>query len=178
MEDYLLIANGQKSGIEKTLAKGREVIALDGAANLCKIIGLCPNVVLGDFDSIEDLQEWHSKGVSVVHCPDQNETDLAKGIAYCSSNARSIWIVNGTGKRLDHHMVNVGYLRRYHMPKRELLLFTATEVIRFIKDETFHSQLPLGPLCDIGFPRKHASPQKGCAMSSKTKGYRLAAISR
>ena len=50
-----------------------------------------PHVICGDFDSVrpEILNHFNALNVNVVHTPDQDETDLTKGVTQCCYNA--IW---------------------------------------------------------------------------------------
>ena len=64
-------------------------LVLDGAANHlyenllmpCGSALALPHVISGDFDSIkpEILNHFKTRSVTVVHTPDQDETDLTKG---------------------------------------------------------------------------------------------------
>lgn len=137
--EWLLIANGAPLSIEKLheLARDKHVMVLDGAYAYIKQSGLKIDVLLGDFDSIsaEDLAEARNTTIKVIHTPDQNKTDLEKGLDYIdATNPKSIYICAATGLRLQHSLYNLRILKKYYQPQRPLILFSNTEVIRYYED--------------------------------------------
>jgi thiamine pyrophosphokinase len=138
-QDFLIIANGSKINpkiIEK-IAANRVVIILDGAANSYKSLRVTPDIILGDLDSINNQAKEYFTGkkVKFIHTPDQNYTDLEKAIIYIndsSGGARSIYITNALGKRCDHMLGNISFLKKYHHVNIELKIFTSKEIIEFI----------------------------------------------
>src|SRR5689334_14042058 len=125
MSNYAIIANGNFLTKEILLeaVKDRTIIALDGAADKLAALGLNPQLILGDFDSISpqaasywglkktfselsaDTEPYRgNQGVLIVPALNQNLTDLDKALHYCDQqNAKSIIILCATGARLDHH---------------------------------------------------------------------------
>jgi thiamine pyrophosphokinase len=116
--NYLIIANG--ASVSEALLKSEinsadKIILLDGAFNHF------PNThsfdfLLGDFDSlIEDSVS--EEQFERIHAPDQNKTDLEKGIDFALENgASSIRVLNVTGKRMDHTFANISLLKRFDFP--------------------------------------------------------------
>ena len=157
-EHWLLIANSIPLSHNKllTLAKNRRVLVLDGAYIHAKHITLTIDALSGDFDSIstEDLAHAKNIGITVVHTPDQNQTDLEKGIAYLDSlNAQSIIICAATDGRLQHTLFNLRLLKRCYRINRPLVLYTETEIIRYVQDTEIYIQGAIGnSLGILGFP--------------------------
>lgn len=90
------------------------IIAVDGGALYAKKIGVLPNLIVGDFDTLDKkvLQEYKEKGIENATYPaekDYTDTHLAVEIAL-QKNPTKITIVGGTGSRLDHTLGNVGLL--------------------------------------------------------------------
>jgi thiamine pyrophosphokinase len=171
MEKALLVADG--SPLPPTqlrlLARGRFVIALDGAADQAKRQKWRPHRITGDFDSISPatLAYFDRLGVEIIPTPDQNHTDLEKSLALClHQGATSLWICQALGRRLDHTLANLGFLRKFHHPRRELVVFTATERIRFVRDQ----KLTLRGKKGRGFA---VFPFPACVASSKGLAYEL-----
>lgn len=107
---YFLVANGflLPSSIIREIAQESIIVALDGAANKLAGIGIKPNIIIGDFDSIEEDREvahlWGIKkesgenvkesqsifdepylgnfGVMIVPAKNQNYTDLQKALKF------------------------------------------------------------------------------------------------
>ncbi len=99
----LVVANGSLPApglVRHEIAQVSFVLAADGGANELARIGLVPDAVLGDMDSlVVDLPER----TQVIHAPDQNRTDLDKAITYLKDEGfESITIIGATGDRLDH----------------------------------------------------------------------------
>lgn len=90
------------------------VIAVDGGALYAKQIGVLPNLIVGDFDTLDKkvLQEYKEKGIEHATYPaekDYTDTHLAVEIAL-QKKPTKITIVGGTGSRLDHTLGNIGLL--------------------------------------------------------------------
>ena len=135
-----IVADGEIMPLRqrKELRKGRFTIAVDGAAELAKQERWLPDLISGDFDTAKPntLHYFSQKNIPLLPLPDQNFTDLEKTLAWCVyQEAHSIWVANALGKRLDHSLTNLALLKRFHRKGQELLLFTGTEKIRYVKNE-------------------------------------------
>ena len=167
--DFVIVANSPTFS-EKNVRDAipnRTVIALDGAANHLKRCHITPQIILGDFDSVEDKEYWGIKGAfhaianddkpylgnfSVLIMPAKNQdyTDLEKAIIYCDEmGAKSILIVNATGGRMDHTLGNIGLLRKHFKKERPLSLTTENECIEYIKDGQTTIKGNVGDQCAI-----------------------------
>ena len=155
---WLLIANSTPLSTTKllTLAQNKRVLVLDGAYSHTKNISLTIDALSGDFDSIsaDDLAQAKSTKITIIHTPDQNQTDLEKGIAYLDSlNAQSITICAATEGRLQHSLFNLFLLKRCYRNNRALTLYTEKEIIRYLHDSDIHLQGNVGDSIGIlGFP--------------------------
>jgi thiamine pyrophosphokinase len=90
------------------------VVAADAGADAAERLGLRPDVVVGDFDSIAPggLDRLRAAGIPVEIAPadkDESDTELAIRAAL-GRGARSLTIVGGLGGRPDHLLANVGLL--------------------------------------------------------------------
>lgn len=87
------------------------LLAADGGANSLIAQGLVPDVVLGDFDSLDaPLPD----SVARIQAPDQNFTDLDKAVGYLiERGAEQITLVGVTGGRLDHTFGTLSVLAKY-----------------------------------------------------------------
>lgn len=137
--DWLLVANGAQISNKKLheLAQDKHIMVLDGAYAYAKQAGLNIEILLGDFDSItaEDLTQAKKTAIKVIHAPDQNKTDLEKGLEYIdATNPKNIYICAATGLRLQHSLYNLRILKKYYKPQRPLILFSDTEVVRYYQD--------------------------------------------
>lgn len=171
---WVIVANGPPFPINelKESLHDRKVLALDGAVNRFKCLQLCPDCILGDFDSVEDPAYWGISavfseideysfsytgnfGITIIPAKDQNYTDLEKGIIYCDrAGATSILIVQATGGRMDHTLGNLGLLKKYHRPDRDLIIVTEKEKIFYLCNNDIVVEGGMGEYCAVmGYPQ-------------------------
>lgn len=119
-EPALLIANGESCSselLEDLLAWSPFVVVLDSAIHRVNALNIKANVLLGDFDrdEIEIAQiEEQQYPIEIVHAPDQNKTDLQKGIEYLISKGfPAVNIIWATGRRSDHSFNNMACIVAY-----------------------------------------------------------------
>jgi len=120
-------------------------LVLDGAANhlyenLLMPSGgelALPHLISGDFDSIKPdvLNHFKGRNVSVIHTPDQNETDLTKGLRLVSerlttSSVSSLVVFGYNCGRFDQIIACIQslFLARAFMPPVEIYLVHASSV--------------------------------------------------
>lgn len=118
-EPALIIANGESCSFEllgQLLEWSPVVMVLDGAVHRVLALGIKIDIVLGDFDKEEDWNTLliNQQPVEVVHTPDQNKTDLEKGLDFLIAKGhKAVNIVWATGRRGDHHLNNISTLAKY-----------------------------------------------------------------
>jgi thiamine pyrophosphokinase len=118
-EPALIIANGQSCSFElmgQLLEWSPVVMVLDGAIHRVLELGIKLDFVLGDFDKKENWDELlaNQQPVEVIHTPDQNKTDLEKGLDFLIAKGhKAVNILWATGKRADHHINNLSTLAKY-----------------------------------------------------------------
>lgn len=99
----LLIAAGQiPEKIFNNLFSDKKLsIAIDGGYNYCINSGFIPDVVIGDFDSLD--QSLINESVISIHQTSQEETDLFKAIKWTiSKDIKDIEIIGVESGRSDH----------------------------------------------------------------------------
>ncbi len=127
-EPALIIANGAACSIEllnQLLEWNPIVMVLDGALDRVLELGIKIDIVLGDFDRSFNPEEKvaHQQPIEIIHTPDQNKTDLEKGIELLASRGHTaINIIWATGLRSDHTINNITNLVRY-MGKVNLVMY-------------------------------------------------------
>lgn len=118
-EAALIIANGEACSAEllgQLLEWNPFVLVLDGALNRVLDLQIRIDAVLGDFDSIQNLEEkLEGMGpVQIIHTPEQEKTDLQKGIDFLISDGhKAVNIAWATGRRADHNFNNLATLPMY-----------------------------------------------------------------
>lgn len=98
------------------IVRGAEcVLAADGGANHLARIGVRPEAVVGDLDSIRPgVRRWVGEERMVLR-PDQEFTDLHKTLAHAfdERGAEQVTVLAATGGRLDHDLENLALLVRW-----------------------------------------------------------------
>ncbi|MBU6324514.1 MAG: thiamine diphosphokinase [Bacteroidetes bacterium] len=118
-EPSLIIANGASCSSEllgQLLEWNPFVLVLDGALHRVLELGIRFDALLGDFDGITDpehlLEQYQP--VQVIHTPDQEYSDLEKGIAWLIDQGhKACNIVWATGLRADHAFHNLAMLPKF-----------------------------------------------------------------
>jgi thiamine pyrophosphokinase len=110
----VVIANGVLSDPSKSLSYIHAddlLIAADGGALHCQVLGLAPDVVIGDFDSIEVglLAELEAGGAKVIRHPARKDyTDLELALQYArDAGANQILVLAALGNRWDQTLANL-----------------------------------------------------------------------
>jgi thiamine pyrophosphokinase len=108
---FTIFANGEFSQTDLILPEETEIIAADGGVQHCLQLGLIPDVLIGDFDSIteHELESFKSKDIIVKQFPtEKNETDLELALIYAKENgATKITLFGLLGGRWDMSLANV-----------------------------------------------------------------------
>lgn len=161
-EPALIIANGESCSNEllgQLLEWSPFVVVLDGAINRVLELGIKIDVLLGDFDSknhaVEQIQAQQK--IEIVHTPDQNKTDLQKGIEFLiARNFDAVNIIWATGRRADHNLSNITDIVRYKQQINIVLHDDYSKIFQlpkryqkwYVKD-TVLSLMPVGTVSGV-----------------------------
>lgn len=115
------------------------ILCVDGGTRHALALGLKPNLVVGDLDSIEknDLQQLQNAHVEIELFPrDKNETDLELAITHAiRRNPTQILIVAALGGRFDQTLSNVALLTSPQLANFDVRLDDGVEEIFFCRDQ-------------------------------------------
>lgn len=113
----LIIANGSlpHPDFVRALVKfANLVVCSDGGANHAHALGIKPNTIIGDFDSINPAAKDFLKDVQQIAITDQYSTDLEKAISFCiQEKITSVDIVGAFGDRIDHTTGSLGCFKKF-----------------------------------------------------------------
>ena len=92
------------------------VVSVDGGLEKTRILGLTPNAIVGDFDTVDpEILELYRKNPSVlwdIHKPEKDETDTELAInTAIKLGCGKLLILGATGRRLDHELSNLHLLK-------------------------------------------------------------------
>ncbi len=110
----VIFANGTFNDIPGALSEiipEDLLIAADGGTVHCLQLGLIPDVVIGDLDSLPTSQ-WEALRTQdthfIIHSPDKDKTDLELALGYAVlQGAQDIILFGLTGGRLDQSLANL-----------------------------------------------------------------------
>lgn len=115
----LVVSGGSPPSQEllvKEANKASLIIAADSGGDVLYKYSILPNIILGDFDSIDRnvLEFYKSKENNIyIYPPEKNFTDTELAFEKAlEANAEEIVILGATGSRLDHVLGNLGLLYR------------------------------------------------------------------
>lgn len=93
------------------------IISVDGGTNLLFDAGILPDILIGDFDSInkEIFKYFQNKGIKTLKFAKEKDlTDTHIAIEYAANNnIKEIILLGATGKRLDHTLSNLYIIEKY-----------------------------------------------------------------
>jgi thiamine pyrophosphokinase len=115
----LILANGAppSQALLHRLAAAHDLfIATDGAIHQAALLGVTPDIVSGDFDSVRlDEARAAFPQAQFIATPDQDQADLEKALGVARQHgANRVTIVGAAGGRIDHLLGNFSLLLRYH----------------------------------------------------------------
>jgi thiamine pyrophosphokinase len=111
---FLLLLNGElrEPAAVKALARRADaVICADGGARHAKTLGLIPDCVVGDMDSLPRPLPKAWRKTAFLCDFDENRSDLDKTLDFAeSAGGKRVWIAGALGGGLDHELVNLAAL--------------------------------------------------------------------
>ncbi len=159
MKKCIIIANGKsptKKVVDYFVNKGfSAIICADGGANSAKKIGIIPNFIIGDLDSISLSTLNYLKNKStIIQIKRQNDTDVEKCLKFAIKKGFKEAILLGvTGDRLDHTICNLGIVIKFFNRIKILLAAESSFLTPINKMTTFKSKI--GETISIyGFDKK------------------------
>lgn len=147
MKKCIIIANG-KSPTNKVVdyffkKSFNTIICADGGANSAKKLGIIPDYIIGDLDSIDKsvLKYFHKKS-RIIQIKRQNDTDVEKCLKFAIKNKFSEVILLGvTGDRLDHTICNLGIIVKFFNKIKMLLVAENSFLIPINSETTIKSKI-------------------------------------
>ena len=102
-----VILNGQMptdNTIINQITNSDYIIAVDGSANKLFDLEITPDVIIGDLDSLQNI---NNKDIELVKTTNQNKTDFRKTLEWCiEKNILNISIFGISGESEDHFLGN------------------------------------------------------------------------
>ncbi|MEN8098645.1 MAG: thiamine diphosphokinase [Chloroflexota bacterium] len=139
----VIFANGEMNQTPRLVELANQadlVVAADGGAHNAFDLGVQPDIVIGDLDSLDSTLREHlmSQGVQLLPFPcDKDETDLELAIDYVvKENANVIHIIGGLGGRIDQTAASLAILADPRLDGRDIKLVDGIDTVRLIRYKT------------------------------------------
>lgn len=133
----LIIGNG--SDIDKSCIEDfniEYVICADGGLEKVKGLGLMPDLILGDFDSVSAsvLERYKSLNIETVTFPPEKDyTDMELAITHAVKKGfKDIVLVGASGTRLDHTVANMLLIEKYHKIGINIVILDNNNLIQMV----------------------------------------------
>lgn len=136
----IIFANGNLPNPEKARALIRPddfILCADGGTRHALALGLTPNVIVGDMDSLpKNFRVSDFSGEFVLFPKDKNETDLELAIDYALTlYPDQILILAALGGRMDQTLANIALLSDLQLSTFNVRLTDGVEEIFFCRDQ-------------------------------------------
>lgn len=140
MPRAVIFANGQVPDLEKArslLQADDYLIAADGGANHLMKMGILPDIVIGDLDSVDEdtLFELTSAEVKIEQfSEDKDETDIELALRYAVElRPSAVLIVGALGGRLDQTLANLSILTDPVLASVDIRMDDGVEEVFFLR---------------------------------------------
>jgi len=113
----LVICNGEppsKKLVQQLARNSDLIVAADGGANVARTLGIRPDFIIGDLDSITPATKRFFSSSTLIRVTRQDNTDLEKALDFVlKQKIKHATIIAATGKRLDHTLGNLSTIWNY-----------------------------------------------------------------
>lgn len=137
----LIFANGVLPGLERIkslIQPGDFLIAADGGSRYLKDLGLIPDLLIGDLDSVaaDYLESLLGTSTKIKKFPvEKDETDLELALIHAlDAGYAIIRILGALGGRLDHTLGNISLLLRNDVIGSDVRLLDGQQEVMLIRD--------------------------------------------
>lgn len=143
-EPVILVGGGDvdPDQLRQIATLGHPIVAADGGANILNECNLSPKAIIGDLDSLEEIEDWKTR-TTVDHQRDENTTDFEKCLA---SVEAPLYICLGFWSgNLGHCLASQHLMARFQATKN-IILLTKTDAMRATKGPLSLALAPDQPL--------------------------------
>ena len=149
MGKCILVCSGEFIPIEIPVEEGDYVIAVDGGFRYCQMLGILPDLILGDMDSASEeermvMKEIETDDPSRIHRwkPEKDDTDTLAAVREgLERGYRKFYFYGALGGRLDHSIANIQTLLFLKKQGAVGYILTERQLVTVIRNEeiTFHT---------------------------------------
>lgn len=140
MTQAIIFANGEMDAppeMVKNLGPYDLIIAADGGSRHCMALGIKPNVIIGDFDSLDsdEITYYQKLGVKTRHYPShKDETDLELALQFAlKEDSTQVIIIAALGARWDMTIANILLLAHPRFSSLKISLLDGSQEIILLR---------------------------------------------
>ena len=144
IKTILLVGSGEDISLIKLKEyskKSNLIIAVDGGLNHLDSINIIPNIIIGDFDSVnKDVIDKYSNkekypNIDIIDFEtDKDLTDYELALRHSLTfNSEEIFMFGSTGSFFDHSLANIILLTKYSCNTQQLKIITSNSSIYLIQ---------------------------------------------
>jgi thiamine pyrophosphokinase len=157
MQKLALFLNGEKPKNIHSLEKYDAIYCTDGAFHFLEEVNIVPDLIIGDFDSIQNLPEH----IENIHTPDQNFTDFEKAIKIIIEKGfKSIDVFAANGMEQDHFLGNMTTALKYRK-KIKITFYDDNQTYYFIDKKVVLNNVMNKKVSLFPFPKAKTVFSKG-----------------
>ncbi|NPV73969.1 MAG: thiamine diphosphokinase [Pelotomaculum sp.] len=138
---FLIMANGDYGDIDwyrRQVGRFDRIICVDGGAGRAKKMGIVPDWIVGDMDSIAGADRRHMEEAGAcfkVFPPEKDFTDTQLALELAEKEgAGEIVVWGGTGSRLDHTLSNLCSASSFALKGIKVIFDSPALTIHLVKD--------------------------------------------
>lgn len=145
MKKCVILANGQqpkKNLFDYLKTKGYEtLICADGGANSAFKLGLIPDHIIGDLDSITpDVYDYFYDRCDIIQIKRQNDTDVEKCLKFAiKKKFDEVILLGAAGDRLDHSFCNLGIVLKFYDKIKIKIIHQKSFLCAYERDTTLRT---------------------------------------
>jgi len=115
------------------------IIAADGGTHHCKSLGITPNIIIGDFDSLDpkEVITYQQAGVEIYQYPiRKDETDLELVLQFTMKQEISeLYIIGALGERWDMTVANILLMAHPMFTRLKIRLLDGSQELVLLRGE-------------------------------------------
>jgi len=116
------------------------IICADGGYDHAKKMGITPNILIGDFDSITEIPDDIP---CMRHPSEKNLTDTELAIEYARNKGfKNFLLLASTGSRMDHTLTNILLLKTFVEQKETAVIINENNKIMMIDSQIIITEPP------------------------------------
>lgn len=117
---------------------GEIILAVDGGLRFVQQLGIKPDILVGDLDSIDESQLKQIQNQKVIikrYSPHKDETDFELALLEVENYSwNQIRVYGGLGGRLDHTIVNLSIAGSKRFVDRQIIFTDSNQEVFFLID--------------------------------------------